>query len=591
MRKILPILCMLALSLPVHAETPSWQSWSETLFDNAQKQNKLVLLDLEAVWCHWCHVMDQKTYADPKVAALLKERFIAVKVDQDSRPDLANRYEDYGWPATIIFNAKGEELVKRSGYIEAGEMLALLKKLAAKPLAEAEAANKKITTYAEKPTLSAALKQELFNKHIEGYDTKYGAWGTGHKFLDWDSVEYSLARAQEGNAQGRQMADQTLLAQLNLLDPVWGGVYQYSTQGDWQHKHFEKIMQMQAENMRIYALGYLCLKDSKFLDAAKDIEKYLRTFLLSPQGAFYTSQDADLKPGEHSQEYFDLSDGERRKKGIPKIDTHIYARENGWAINGLLALYGATADKTYLTEALQASDWIIKNRALTGGGFKHGEASDGIYLGDTLAMGRAFLSFYQVTGDRNWLKKAELAADFIGQNFAPKPGQAGYVSSIPDKAMPAAEALLEENIALARFANLLERYTGNKKYKEMAESSMRYLATPEVARKRRILVAGILLADRELAAAPAHITIVGAKEDPQALALFQAANQCPFVYKRIDWCDPKEGPMPNPDTDYPLMKKAAAFVCVNQRCSLPVYDPLSLFNMVKKMTEQKTENN
>src|SRR6185295_14070344 len=88
------------------AESPRairWEPWSEEVFARARREKRLVLLDLEAVWCHWCHVMEETTYRDPEVVRLVEERCIAVKVDQDSRPDLSNRYEDYGWPATILF--------------------------------------------------------------------------------------------------------------------------------------------------------------------------------------------------------------------------------------------------------------------------------------------------------------------------------------------------------------------------------------------------------------------------------------------------------------------------------------------------------
>src|SRR5262249_12427796 len=154
-------------------------------------------------------------------------------------------------------------------------------------------------------------------------------------------VEYSMALAKSGNPAAKRMAQQTLKAQLAIMDPAWGGVYQYSTGGRWNEPHFEKIMQMQAENKRVYALAYQMWPDPIYLKAAQDIHRFLKTFLTSPEGAFYTSQDADLVKGEHSAKYFALNDEERRKLGVPKVDTHIYARENGWAINALVALYDA----------------------------------------------------------------------------------------------------------------------------------------------------------------------------------------------------------------------------------------------------------
>src|ERR1700685_1426465 len=114
MKTLLTLLCF-SLAAPAAEPALNWMPWSDSLFAQAKQQNKFVLLDLEAVWCHWCHVMDQTTYADNDVRRLIGEKYIAVKVDQDSRPDISNRYEDYGWPATVVFNPSGQEIVKRRG--------------------------------------------------------------------------------------------------------------------------------------------------------------------------------------------------------------------------------------------------------------------------------------------------------------------------------------------------------------------------------------------------------------------------------------------------------------------------------------------
>jgi uncharacterized protein YyaL (SSP411 family) len=106
------------------------------------------------------------------------------------------------------------------------------------------------------------------------------------------------------------------------------------------------------------------LREPQWLEPARKIRGYLQSFLASPEGAFYTSQDADLVPGEHSGDYFALDDAARRKLGIPKVDQHCYARENGLAIVGLAKLYAATGDSRYLAEARRAAEWIVARRAL-----------------------------------------------------------------------------------------------------------------------------------------------------------------------------------------------------------------------------------
>ena len=116
-----------AFAAPTPPSEIVWRQWSDDVFAQAKRENKFVLLDLEAVWCPWCHVMAETTYRDVDVVTLMGDHYLAVRVDQDSRPDLANRYEDYGWPATVIYAPDGTEIVKKQGYIEPRGMVRLLK--------------------------------------------------------------------------------------------------------------------------------------------------------------------------------------------------------------------------------------------------------------------------------------------------------------------------------------------------------------------------------------------------------------------------------------------------------------------------------
>ncbi|HWY09409.1 MAG TPA: DUF255 domain-containing protein [Candidatus Acidoferrales bacterium] len=559
-----------------------WQGWSQSVFDQARSEHKFVLLDLEAVWCHWCHVMDETTYKDPAVIRLLQSKYLLVKVDQDKRPDLSNRYEDFGWPATVVFAADGSEIVKRRGYLLPEEMSSMLQAVIDDPTPGPSVEPEEKIVYPTKAGLTPALREELTKGFLNGYDKVHGSWGFNQKYLDWDSVEYSLDLARTGDKGAEQMARQTLHEQLHLLDPAWGGVYQYSTDGDWKAPHFEKIMQFQAENLRIYSLASAQLGDPEDLHAASEIHRFVTTFLMSPEGAFYTSQDADLVEGKHSAEYFALSDAERRKLGVPRVDKHIYARENGWMIAAIATFYGATGDKKYLDEATRAANWVIKNRALPGGGFRHdAQNAAGPFLGDTIAMGRGFLALYSVTGDRAWLQRATAASDFIERNFKNSQG-AGFTTahSATDHAyVPHPQR--DENVMVVRFANLLSHYTGNEHYREMAEFSMRYLAAEPIA--ERTPIASVLLAERELSSPPLHLTIVGGKSDPKAQELFAAALRYPANYKRLEWWDVKEGKLPNPDVEYPQLSRAAAFVCTSRTCSPPIFEPVSLSSKVDRL--------
>jgi uncharacterized protein len=582
------LLCILAgWSGPAKASDDQqihWNAWSPAVFEQARREHRFVLLDLEAVWCHWCHVMDETTYADPAVIALINSNYIAVRVDQDSRPDLSSRYEDYGWPATIVFNGAGGEIVKRQGYIPPAEMIAMLKAVVADPSPGPSVRDPAKINFQEGLGLTTESCGVLRHKLEAGYDTRMAAWGRDQKYLNWDNVEYCMAHATEPAGNYKKMARETLAAQRQLVDPVWGGVYQYSTDDDWKHPHFEKIMQMQAGNLRIYALAYARWREPKDLRTAQAIDQYLETFLTSPEGAFYTSQDADLVAGRHSAAYFKLNDTARRRQGIPRVDKHIYSRENGWAIGSLAILYGVTGDTNQLARATRAADWIIANRSLPGGGFRH-DAQDaaGPYLGDTLAMGRAFLTLYEVTAERRWLGCAEDAVQFIAKNFASQPG---FATAAPDpQSVFPPQPQYDENVSMARLCNLLSYYTGKKEYRSQSENALRWIAAPEIAGKRFSDVGGVLLADEELNTEPAHLTIVGGKHDAMAQSLWRAVLEYPAAYRFLEWFDPVEGPLPNPEVSYPSFPYAAAFVCSKGTCSAPIKDSAALEKRIRSMVE------
>jgi uncharacterized protein YyaL (SSP411 family) len=553
---------------PLAAEPIQWREWTDDVFAQAKREDKLVLLDLEAVWCHWCHVMDEQTYNDIDVRNLINSNYVPVRVDQDSRPDLSNRYEDYGWPATIVFDAKGRELAKRAGYIPSAPMREMLKAFINDPTPGPSVRAAENVTMGDQTSLPAKFRKPLEKDFFDTYDPKFFGWGTVHKFLDPDLMEYALGLAASGNEPAASMARQTLIANLALIDPVWGGVYQYSTGGKWTEPHFEKIMFYQAGDLRTYALAYALWRNSVDLKAAQDIHRYLTSFLLSASGAFYTSQDADVVKGEHSDVYFQKSDKDRRKIGMPAIDKHRYARENGWAIESLAMLYAVSGDKSALEQAKRAAGWIEKNRSLPGGGFRHDEEEvAGPYLADTLAMARAFLGLYAVTAERSWLDKASFAANFIIANFQNADG--GFVTAKTATAGLAPTLQRDENASAARFLNLLNHYTGIEAYRKMAEHAMRYLTSPAVIGRQP--TATILLVDNELSAEPAHITVVGSKKNPLTHDLFSVAlSDYPLTYRRIELWDRADGPLPNNDIQYPELDQPAAFVCAEGRCSLPL---------------------
>ena len=562
-----------------------WQGWSNDLFQRAKAENKFVILDLEAIWCHWCHVMEETTYKSKDVAKLLKEHYITVRVDQDTNPDLLARYGQYGWPATIVFAADGSEIVKRRGYIPPIRMASLLQAIIDDP-----SPGPSIRPQAEViPSSDAAINQEqrksLEDKFYQLYDPDNGGWGFIHKFINANAMDYALQKARYGDRLYTLMAKQTLHAALDLIDPVWGGAYQYSDKLDWQSPHFEKIMSIQTRYLRIYSQAYLLWGEDKYLDAARKIHGYLQNFLKSDQGLYYTSQDADLSLEVNGHEYFPLQDEARRKLGMPRIDKNIYSKDNGWIVHAFVAFSNASGDAQVLNEAIQVAAKVEQKYGLPNGGFRHGENDlNGPFLEDSEAMANAYLSLYSATGNRQWLLRAGKTLQFVEQNFRHDKG--GYISNpvSQDAVGVFAEAPknIEQMIALARTANLAYRYIGDKRLREMAEHAMLYL-TSEGVIKSRFFLPGVLLSDRELNQEPIHITVVGKKTDTQAKALHDQARRYGASYLRIDWLDRTEGPLLNNDVVYPELDKPAAYACSSQSCSLPVFDKSKLSSVVDNL--------
>ena len=147
-----------------------WQPWSDSVFAQAQKEGRFVLLNLGAVWCHWCHVMEEITYQDPKVIELIRSHYIPVWVDEDSRPDLSNRYENYGWPATIVFGADRGEIVKRRGYIPPRPMASMLQAIVDDPTPGPSVVAEVELTPTSEAALTAEARNKLRRVLIEAYD-------------------------------------------------------------------------------------------------------------------------------------------------------------------------------------------------------------------------------------------------------------------------------------------------------------------------------------------------------------------------------------------------------------------------------------
>ena len=530
-----------------------WSEWSDATFARAAAEKKFVIVSLQSWWCPWCLTMNKETWADPEVRAELRGKFIPVYVDQDSRPDISQRYERWGWPATIIFGPDGTEIVKLRGFYSPRFFLPVLKETVKDP----SPVDYGKSAPERERTLATGLAEEQRNAILafmgKAWDPANGGWGKS-KLVDGPTLGWFLDRAKAGDAEASQRIKRTLTAMIALIDKDSGGISQVTLQPDWSRPSLEFPMFAQQAALSAYARAWVLFGDTAYRGAADDIYRFLKDKLAAPGGGFHASMGM--------------------AEGQPGVDKRQYARETGQAIQGLAAYYDATGNTEALALAVAAADWALRERSLNGGGFRHAaQDAAGPYLADSIEMGAALLALHRSTGERKWLQAAIASGDFIAATFI-DPATGGFlVSASPDaKHLPKPIKQREDNVTATRFFTLLAFYSGQPRHREIAEAGMGYLASPAILEQAAFLP-DVLLAEEELRNEPVHVTVVGAKDDPRSRALYTAALAYPLAYKRAEWWDKREGKLANPDVDYPDYPEGpAAFACTRTFCSLPVTD-------------------
>lgn len=548
--------------------------WSPALFATAKAADKLVLLDLGTEWCHWCHVMERTTWRDPAVQSVLARHYVAAAADADRRLDLAARYQDYGWPATIVFAADGRELWKHRGYLPPAEMATMLAQLAAGASeAVADDAAKNLASAGDGSGAAHGLDEStrafLRERLASLRDAEHGGFGFVHKYLDLAGAEWLLLQARRGDTAARDDLLRWLDAERALHDPVWGGAYQYSHGGSWTNPHFEKVMVRQLADLRAYALAHGAFGRRQDLAAARDVARYLLGMLRSEQGPFFASQDADVVRGEHAADYFALDDEARRARGLPRIERSLWSRENGQALQALCSLQAVAPEPHVATALREAADWLLAHRAHNDALFAHGDDDvGGPFLGDSLEMAQALLALGEVTADRRWWQRAHTTLLGIDTAFG---GPSGYASARGDGVLPPVVDRAE-NVQLALLAAHLHHVTGDQACRAIAERAFAVAGTAAAARQPG-LSAELLLADHALRHEPLHVVVVGAKDDPLAQRLHAEALRRAPAWRTVEWIEP--GATTLRGDDYPAVA-TSAFVCDAGSCSPPIADAAAL---------------
>ncbi len=298
-----------------------WHEWGEEAFAIAQRENKPILLDIGAVWCHWCHVMDRESYDNPEIAEIVNQHFIAVKVDRDERPDIDSRYQvavssisgQGGWPLTAFLTPDGKPfyggtyfppddhygrpsfrrvlLSISSAYREKNDDVVEQAKLVEGAISHAESFAGKSAEFS--PTVIDAIVKSA----LKMFDPQNGGFGSAPKFPHSAALDLLIDQyVRTGDEKLRGVFVTTLekMALGGVYDQLAGGFHRYSVDERWIVPHFEKMCYDNSELLKNYVHAHQATGQEFFAAVARDIIRWMDEWLGDREhGGFYASQDAD----------------------------------------------------------------------------------------------------------------------------------------------------------------------------------------------------------------------------------------------------------------------------------------------------------
>jgi uncharacterized protein YyaL (SSP411 family) len=300
---------------PIH-----WYPWGPEAFAASTERSVPILLDIGAVWCHWCHVMDGESYEDPVLARFLNDQFVCIKVDRDERPDVDLRYQravqamtgQGGWPLTAFLLPDGQVFYGgtyfppdgkygRPGFRSVLEQVVRVFQTRPDRVRQQSAAIQRVLQEQLDETTPGDPSAEILAAATERitalFDARHGGFGTQPKFPHPAALVFLLHRWRDtGDGVLAEVVEKTLdgMARGGIHDQLAGGFHRYSVDARWVVPHFEKMSYDNAELLRAYVDGYLALGHERWADTARGIVRWVTTVLADPAGGYGASQDADV---------------------------------------------------------------------------------------------------------------------------------------------------------------------------------------------------------------------------------------------------------------------------------------------------------
>lgn len=521
-----------------------WLDWSDDAFAEARARGVPVLLFVRAAWCRFSKELEREVFADPRVVKLVQERFVALQVDKDRRPDLDARYSKGGWPTLAWLDDTGE-LLAADTYLEADELVARLQLVSDYYAKHRDLIRLRIRELEERrkeeegargghsPALSPEIVDHVARMVLENADPQWGGWGREHKFPNTEALDFALVRwSQTGDQAMLQLVRRTLrcMQEGEIHDKVEGGFYRYATQPDWSGPNHEKMLDSNAQRLHVYLEAHQVFGDESYRATAEGILRWMHATLLDPERrAFRGSQDANPA-------YARLATIEQRKlAGAPPCDPTIFANWNAIAVSSLLKASMVLREPKYGEQALATLDFVVEEMFDARRGVHH--YWDGIdhlpgLLSDQAYVLRALVDALQYTGESRYFAPAKKLADWTIENLQSPTG--GFYDTPHD---PGAYGGLRrrnrsilENAVMAEALLRLASLSREDDYADTARATLESFATDY--KRYGHFVAGYARAVDLLFHEPVHVTIVGPRASELVRALAEAALR-PYVASRI----------------------------------------------------------
>ena len=571
---------------PNRAHEIAWRTWGDDAFREARLTDKPVLLAISAVWCHWCHVMDETSYSDAAVITGINERYIPIRVDNDERPDVNRRYNMGGWPTTAFLTPDGE-ILNGATYIPPDAMRHYVTEVAdvwRDNRADLEPRLREMKEHEARARVTQEQRPGELGWGIVGaisalvrgqYDPEFGGFGREPKFPQPKLLRFLIDEYRRTIRDDvATMLQKTLAAMASggMYDGLEGGFFRYSTTRAWGIPHFEKMLEDNAELLSIYSEAHRTFPSAGYDRIVRDVMRWMDAVLWRDDvQAFSGSQDAD----EH---YYTLDAAGRAAHGAPFVDRRVYAGWNALAASAYLAAANALGDAAPHERAVAVMR-SLGSRMWDGTALAHVDRGDGPELRGLLAdYGAAIgavLDEYE-TGEHPYALPA--AADMAGamRRTLEDPVSGGFWDA-PERDAPGRLAIrekpIEDGAAAADALLRLAALTGDDQWRESALRALRGFAGEY--RQWGQFAAAFGSAAARAISEPRLVVVVGPADEPVAKALWQIAAQSDDPAGARQRLVPGRDAARIADRGYPA-DRVAAYVCIGTVCSAPIASPAGL---------------